>query len=180
MAKGLGRPNRCLTLQNLSSPGETDPSRTGEKRGLFWMKKLFWGQKMSKRETKNLKKQFLFEEKTPEFDPRHYGLGHLHRQSHSHSPENGFSKRGLPHFPGIFQGAKISDTKNSEIIVCATTNLSRPGEIILHIFLAPGLPDCSLLLAQYHTFTRYLNQVTVDQPTQDINLRAVLLLLTHT
>ena len=61
----------------------------------------------------------------------YYGLGHLCHQPWSHSPEIGFSKRGLPHFPGIFQGANISDNKFFEIIVCFTTNLPRPGEIIL-------------------------------------------------
>ena len=42
------------------------------------------------------------------------------------------SPKGVSRFPQDFlQGAKISDTKNSEKIVLATTSLSRPGEDIL-------------------------------------------------
>ena len=52
--------------------------------------------------------------KTPKTDLWHYGLGRLHCQPWSHSPETGFSKRGLPLLPGLFQGPKISNTKNSE------------------------------------------------------------------
>ena len=44
----------------------------------------------------------------------HHGLGHLRHHPWSHSPETGFSNSGLPLFPGIFQGAKISITKISE------------------------------------------------------------------
>ena len=55
---------------------------------------------------KKFRKTGCFRAKTPKTDLWHYGLGHLRRQPWSHSPETGFSKRGLPHFPGIFQVSK--------------------------------------------------------------------------
>ena len=52
--------------------------------------------------------------------------------NHSPTATKTVSQKGVSRISQeFFQCDKISDTKNSEIIVYATMNLSRPGEIIL-------------------------------------------------
>ena len=101
------------------SPGRerpTSPDRETQ-RPVFGRKASFGDENPAKAGDEKSRETGSGRAKTPKTDLWHYGLGHLHRQPWSHSPETGFSKRGLPLFPGFFPVVKISNTKNSEKIV---------------------------------------------------------------
>ena len=105
---GVSRPKISPVREKPTSPvRETQRPLLGRKPSFGSKNPVKAGDKKS-RETGS------FRAKTPKTDLWHHGFGHLRHQPRSHSPETGFSKSGFPLFPGIFQGAKISNTKNSE------------------------------------------------------------------
>ena len=127
---GVSRPKFFPGSERSPFPGRET------QRPVFGRKLSFRGKNPVKAGNKKSRETGCFRAKTPKTDLWHHGLGHRRRQPRSHSPETGFSKRGFPHFPGIFQGAKISNNKNSEKIVWGTTSLSWTGENILQTVLS--------------------------------------------
>ena len=114
----LGRPKVVSPTPKISPVRERLTSPVQEtQRPLFGRKPSFGRKYPVKAGDKKPRETGSWRAKTPKTDLWHYGLGHLRRQPWSHSPESGFSKSGIPLFLGIFQGAKISDTKKSEKIV---------------------------------------------------------------
>ena len=110
----LGSPKWCLPARNLSQLGETDLSLWETQEPLLGQKHSFGSKNPMKAGDKKAQKTGLWRAKTPKSDLWHYGLRHLHHQPRSHSQETGFSKRGLPHFLGIFAAAKIDSSKKAE------------------------------------------------------------------